>query len=114
MLKVSIVVSLLAKVLFITIRGKKLIFHFFLFLWRQKVGSGGFWLFGSFPTYTISVALLAGIFHCMPLRKNNNAAFFFVSLKLNNSEGFIGAPYFFSFRKRPNISLYVGYSQNLK
>ena len=39
----NIVVSLVAKVPFITIRGKKLIFHFFLFLWRQKVGIGGFW-----------------------------------------------------------------------
>ena len=39
----NIVVSLVAKVPFITIRGKKLIFHFFLFLCRQKVGIGGFW-----------------------------------------------------------------------
>ena len=38
----NIVVSLVTKVLFTKIRGKKLIFHFFLFLWRQNVGIGGF------------------------------------------------------------------------
>ena len=48
---------------------------------------------GSFPSYAISLSHLpAGIFYCMPLRKNSNAAKFSVSLKQNNSEGFIGAP----------------------
>ena len=37
----NIVVSLVAKVPFITISREKLIFHFFLFLWRK--GIGGFW-----------------------------------------------------------------------
>ena len=53
----------------------------------------------------------------MPLRKDNSAKFI-VSLKQNNSEGFIEAPqlffswkvYFLSFKKRPNIDLYVKYS----
>ena len=73
------------------------------------------------PTRYLS-HLLAGIFYCMPLsarwnfllpaaEKNNNAAKFFVSLKQNNSEGFIGAPSFFLALKRDQISLYVEYSR---
>ena len=37
---------------------------------------------------------------------------FIVSLKQNNSKGFIGSPQIlFSFKKRPNVKLYVEYSR---
>ena len=40
----------------------------------------------------------------------NNSVKFIASLKQNNSEGFIGSPQIlFSFKKRPNIKLYVEY-----
>ena len=40
----------------------------------------------------------------------NNAVKFIASSKQNNSEGFIGSPQIlFSFKKRPNIKLYVEY-----
>ena len=47
---------------------------------------------GSFPSYAISVAFARWNFLLHAAKKNNNAAKFFVSLKQNNSEGFIGAP----------------------
>ena len=49
---------------------------------------------GSFSSYVISVTLIlpAGIFLLHTAKKNNNTAKFFVSLKKNNSEGFIGSP----------------------
>ena len=62
---------------------------------------------GSFPSYAISVAFARWNFLLHAAKKNNNAAKFFVSLKQNNSEGLIGPPYFFSFKKRPNRSVYV-------
>ena len=70
---------------------------------------------GSFPSYAISVAFARWNFllHTSK-KKNNNAAKFFVSLKQNNSEGFHWRTInFFSFKKRPNISLYVENSQTL-
>ena len=69
---------------------------------------------GSLPSYAISVAFARWNFVLHAAKKNNNAAQCFVSLKLNNSEGFIGAPwFFFSFKKRPNVSLYVAYLRTL-
>ena len=56
----------------------------------------------------------AGIFYCMPRRKIIKQQNVFVPFKQNNSEGFIGVPYFVSFKKRPNISLYVEYSRTLR
>ena len=47
---------------------------------------------GSFPSYAISVAFAPWNFLLHVAKKNNNVAKFFVSLKQNNSEGFIGAP----------------------
>ena len=47
--------------------------------------------------------LPVGIFYSMPLITQRN----FFNLKQNNSEGF------FSFKKRPNTSLYVEYSRTL-
>jgi len=47
---------------------------------------------GSLPSYAISVAFARWKFVLHAAKKNNNAAKFFVSLKQNNSEGFIGAP----------------------
>ena len=47
---------------------------------------------GSFPSYAISVAFARWNFLLHAAKKNNNASEFFVSLKQNNSEGFIGAP----------------------
>ena len=47
---------------------------------------------GSFPSYAISVAFARWNFVLHAAKKNDNAAQFFVSLKQNNSEGFIGAP----------------------
>ena len=47
---------------------------------------------GSFPSYAISVALARWNFLLHAAKKNNNVAKFFVSLKQNNLEGFIGAP----------------------
>ena len=46
---------------------------------------------GLFPSYAISVAFARWNF-LLHAAKKNNAAKFFVSLKQNNSEGFIGAP----------------------
>ena len=48
---------------------------------------------GSFPCYAISVAFARWNFLLHAAKKNNNAAKCFVSLKQNNSEGFIGATY---------------------
>ena len=50
---------------------------------------------GSFPSYAISVAFARWNFLLHAAKKKNNAAKFFVFLKQNISEGFIGAPYFF-------------------
>ena len=47
---------------------------------------------GSFPSYAISVAFARWNFLLHAAKKNSNAAKFSVSLKQNNSEGFIGAP----------------------
>ena len=47
---------------------------------------------GSFPSYAISVAFARWIFLLHAAKKNSNVANFSVSLKQNNSEGFIGAP----------------------
>ena len=47
---------------------------------------------GSFSSYAISVAFARWDFLLHAAKKNNNAAKFFVSLKQNNSEGFIGTP----------------------
>ena len=47
---------------------------------------------GSFPSYAISVALACWNFLLHAAKRNNNAAKFFVSLKQNTFEGFIGAP----------------------
>ena len=47
---------------------------------------------GSFPSYAISVAFARWNFLLHAAEKNNNASNFFVSLKQNYSEGFIGAP----------------------
>ena len=44
---------------------------------------------GSFPSYAISVAFSRWNFLLQAAKKNNNAKCF-VSLKQNNSEGFIG------------------------
>ena len=46
---------------------------------------------GSFLSYAMSVAFARWNF-LLHASKKNNAAKFFVSLKQNNSEGFIGAP----------------------
>ena len=46
---------------------------------------------GSFPSYTISVAFARWNFLLHAAKKNSNAANFSVSLKQNNSQGFIGA-----------------------
>ena len=45
---------------------------------------------GSFSSYAISVAFARWNFLLHATKKNNNVAKFFVSLKQNNSEGFIG------------------------
>ena len=58
---------------------------------------------GSFPSYAISVAFARWNFLLHAAKKNNNASEFFVSLKQNNSEGFIGAPYIFLTLKRVQI-----------
>ena len=50
---------------------------------------------GSFLSYSTSVAFAPWDFLLHAAKKNNNAAKFFVSLKQNNSEGFIGPRYFF-------------------
>ena len=69
---------------------------------------------GSFPSYAISVAFARWNFLLHTSKKNHNAAKFFVSLKQNNLEGFHWRTInFFSFKKRPNISLYVENSQTL-
>ena len=47
---------------------------------------------GSFPSYAISVAFAGWNFLLHAAKKNSNSANFFVYLKQNNSEGFIGAP----------------------
>ena len=47
---------------------------------------------GSFPSYAIPVAFARWKFLLHAATKNSNAAKFFLSLKQNNSEGFIGAP----------------------
>ena len=47
---------------------------------------------GSFSSYAISVAFAQWNFLLHATKKNNDAAKFFVCLKQNNSEGFIGAP----------------------
>ena len=58
---------------------------------------------GSFPSYAISVAFARWNFLLHAAKKNNKAAKFFVSLKQNNSEGFIGAPLIFLALKRDQI-----------
>ena len=64
------------------------------------------WIFDSCRIY-----LFAGIIYCLPQRKNNTVKFI-VFLKQNNSESFIGASkILFSFKRRPNINLYVEYSR---
>ena len=50
------------------------------------------WLGRSFSSYAISVTFACWNFLLHATKKINNAAKFFVSLKQNNSEGFIGAP----------------------
>ena len=47
---------------------------------------------GSFSSYVISDAFARWNFLLHAAKKNNNVAKFSVSLKQNNSEGFIGAP----------------------
>ena len=47
---------------------------------------------GSFPSYAIPVAFARWKFLLHAATKNSNAAKFFLSLKQNNSEVFIGAP----------------------
>ena len=47
---------------------------------------------GSFPSYAISVAFARWNFLLHAAKKSSNSANFFVYLKQNNSEGFIGAP----------------------
>ena len=47
---------------------------------------------GSFPSYAISVAFARWNFLLHAAKKNSKAANFSVSLKQNNSQGFIGAP----------------------
>ena len=47
---------------------------------------------GSFPSYVIFIVFARWNFLFHAPKKNNNRAKFFVSLKQNNSEGFIGAP----------------------
>ena len=55
---------------------------------------------GSFPSYAISIVFARWDFLLHAAEKNNNAAKFCVSLKQNNSEGFISAPsIFFSFKE---------------
>ena len=44
---------------------------------------------GSFPSYAISVAFACWNFFLHATKKNNNVVKFLVSLKQNNSEGFI-------------------------
>ena len=51
--------------------------------------SGGSLIFSS---YVISVTFARWNFLLHTAKKNNNTAKFFVSLKQNNSEGFIGSP----------------------
>ena len=46
---------------------------------------------GSFPSYAISVAFASCNFLLHAAKENNNAANVFVSLKQNNSEGYVGA-----------------------
>ena len=47
---------------------------------------------GSVSAYAISVTFARWNFLLHTAKKNNNTAKFFVSLKQNNSEGFIGSP----------------------
>ena len=47
---------------------------------------------GSFPSYAIPVAFASWNFLLHATKKNNRAAKFFVPLKQNNLEGFIGIP----------------------
>ena len=47
---------------------------------------------GSFFSYAISVTFARWNFLLHAAKKNINTAKFFVSLKQNNSEGFIGSP----------------------
>ena len=47
---------------------------------------------GSFSSYTISVTFAHWNSLLHATKKNNDVAKFFVSLKQNNLEGFIGAP----------------------
>ena len=47
---------------------------------------------GSFPSYAISVVFARRNFLLHASKKNKNATKLFVSLKQNNSEGFIGTP----------------------
>ena len=47
---------------------------------------------GSFPSYAISITFSRWNFLLHAAKKDNYAATFFVPLKQNNSEGFIGAP----------------------
>ena len=47
---------------------------------------------GPFSSYVISVTFARWNFLLHTAKKNNNTAKFFVSLKKNNSEGFIGSP----------------------
>ena len=68
---------------------------------------------GLFPSYAISIVFARWDILLHAAKKNNNAAKFCVSLKQNNSEGFISAPSIFLALKRPNISLYVEYSRTL-
>ena len=49
-------------------------------------------LVGSFSSYVISVTFACWNFSLHAAKKNSDAAKFFVSLKQNNLEGFIGAP----------------------
>ena len=72
------------------------------------------WSGGSFPSYAISVAFSRWNFLLHVAKKNNNPAKFFCVFEAK----WLGrlqwrTIHFFSFKKRPNISLYVGYSRNL-
>ena len=69
---------------------------------------------GSFPSYTrYLLCLPTGIFYCMPLRKIITQRNFVCLWSKIMRKAILAHYKVFSFKKRPNISLYVEYSRTL-
>ena len=69
---------------------------------------------GSFPSYTrYLLCLPTGIFYCMPLRKIITQRNFVCLWSKIMRKAILAHHKVFSFKKRPNISLYVEYSRTL-